>query len=213
MQVAQIYLCGAFKDCQKCLDLFLFLKTLTLFREWNPAEAALIVWERVRLRLFVQQHMGSITTGRERGAMVGKSPTATKLMLLTVVWGAAALTSSQTSFTDSIVLVALTEKETLGGINKVSSPIFPEQSLSFILLLYYYFCQVYTDMWRGSFGSVCCLSEKKVTPQKFSLLLFILQWSYQKEQEYSFEHPVMKNNLQEVNGVSASRSHRRRKCI
>lgn len=87
--------------------------------------------------------------GRERGAMVGKSPTATKLMLLTVVWGAAALTSSQTSFTDSIVLVALTEKETLGGINKVSSPIFPEQSLSFILLLYYYFCQVYTDMWRG----------------------------------------------------------------
>lgn len=32
MQVAQIYLCGAFKDCQKCPDLFLFLKTDTLQR-------------------------------------------------------------------------------------------------------------------------------------------------------------------------------------
>lgn len=67
---------------------------------------------------------------KQKGALVGKSPAATKLMLLTVCV-AAAHTRSQTSFRDSIVFyklaficVSVTEKEVWGIRMKHSSSSF-----------------------------------------------------------------------------------------
>lgn len=199
---------GAFKDCQKCPGLFLFLKTLTLCREWNPAEAALIVWGKSQTETVCTAAHG-IHYNREREGSYGWEITH----------------SHQTNAADCGLRSCRSHKQPniihrfycSHGFNGKRNAGRHQQSLQshlsrtvikfYFITLLLFLSGLHRRVKRQALVQSAICQKRRWHPK--SLLLFILQWSYQKEQEYSSEHPVMKDNLQ----LSASRSHRRHTCI